>query len=557
VAQDDSPLPAQRRWTAACPNCGAPVAFRSAASAFAVCSYCRSQVLRDGEALRRIGESAELFDDHSPLALGVAGRWRGASFTLVGRLQFRYAAGFWNEWHALFESPDGEADAPPRSAWLSEDNGRYVMTLPAPAPPGLPPAETLKVGAPLRLGDERWEVASVQAVRLNAAEGELPSRPVIGRGFVVADLRRASGEVATIDYGDPAAPAWFVGQSVSLDDLSLTGLQHASEKTLATRRLECPGCGASVTLQLEGTRTVACHTCAAVIDVSQGPGADLRHYGQAAGVEPQIPLGSVGELAIDGPRRASPRDKAGGRAAADTTPALPWQVVGYLERVTVPEAGEEDQSFWREYLLYHRTAGFAFLVDADDGWSLVRPITGVPAQAGRRVELDGVTYQQRYTYSSRVTQVLGEFYWQIRRGERTRHADYAGTGLNARLKLNREQTGSSLAQEVTWSAGRTLDAEDVRAAFRLPPEQAAALRRDAPPSVSAKATIGPQIVLWAVVVLIFILMSRCDGDDRCADERATFGERSAEYRECVARGGAAPRTSGGSFGGGSWGGGHK
>ena len=59
---------------AACPNCGAPVEFASAASASAVCSFCRSTLVRDGEALRRIGASAELFDDHSPLQLGASGR---------------------------------------------------------------------------------------------------------------------------------------------------------------------------------------------------------------------------------------------------------------------------------------------------------------------------------------------------------------------------------------------------------------------------------------------------------------------------------------------------
>ncbi len=110
------------------PQCGAPVDFASAASAFAVCSFCRSSVVREGDALRRIGQSAELFDDHSPLQLGASGRYQGAAFTLVGRLQYRYAEGTWNEWHALFDR-GGE---PGKSAWLSEDNGRYVMAFDAP-----------------------------------------------------------------------------------------------------------------------------------------------------------------------------------------------------------------------------------------------------------------------------------------------------------------------------------------------------------------------------------------------------------------------------------------
>ncbi len=114
-----APTP-QRAWRAACPNCGAPVDFASAASASAVCGFCRSTLVRDGEALRRIGLSAELFDDHSPLQLGVRGTRQGLDFTLVGRLQYAYEGGTWNEWHALFDNG--------RSAWLSEDNGAYVLS---------------------------------------------------------------------------------------------------------------------------------------------------------------------------------------------------------------------------------------------------------------------------------------------------------------------------------------------------------------------------------------------------------------------------------------------
>ncbi|MEY2838759.1 MAG: hypothetical protein RJB60_1058, partial [Pseudomonadota bacterium] len=35
----------------------------------AVCTYCKSTLVRDGETLRRIGQSAAFFSDHSPLLL--------------------------------------------------------------------------------------------------------------------------------------------------------------------------------------------------------------------------------------------------------------------------------------------------------------------------------------------------------------------------------------------------------------------------------------------------------------------------------------------------------
>ena len=461
----------QRAYRAACPNCGAPVEFRSAASAFAVCSFCRSTLVREGDALRKIGESAELFDDHSPLQLGASGRYQGAPFTLVGRLQYRYAEGSWNEWHALFDSG---ADSQ-KSGWLSEDNGRYVLAFERPPDRSAPAAEGLTTGSRVVVDGSAWDVASVAAARLIAAQGELPHKPELAHSFVVVDLRSPAGEVGTLDYSAAAAPRWSVGRSVALGQLAMTGLAAAAEKTLKARSAACPNCGAALAIKLETTQAIVCQQCHAVVDVSAGMGGDLRHYVQDNGSEPQIPLGSVGKFAFGGAR------------------LLPWQVVGYVERCTVPggeerahrtgrgvaddqdDDGDDDddaQSFWREYLVYHRTEGFTFIVDAEDGWSWTAPITGVPERFGDSVKYDGVLYRKLYDYTGKVTYVLGEFYWQVKRNQLTRNADYRGSGDASSRRMNREQTDSGDTHEVVWSAGETLTADEVLKAFRLAPDAA-------------------------------------------------------------------------------------
>ena len=351
--------PPQRAYRALCPNCGAPVEFRSAASASAVCSYCRSTLVRDGEALRRIGQSAELFDDHSPLRIGAGGNYQGMAFTLVGRLQYGYAEGTWNEWHALFDSG--------RSGWLSEDNGRYVFAFDAPAQGELPAAGELTAGERRLVDGRAWSVASVARAKLLAAEGELPRPPKLQGEFTVSDLRNEKGEVGTLDYADPARPQWSVGRSVALSELKMSGLAEAAEKTLKSRGIECPSCGNALEAKLSTTQSIVCPQCHAVVDISKGVGADLAHYKQNnagdSGMEPLLPLGSTGMLALGGE-------------------GLSWQVVGYMERCDVPESSDDEQTFWREYLLYNRKAGFAFLVDAEDGWSWVVPITGAPQARG-------------------------------------------------------------------------------------------------------------------------------------------------------------------------------
>jgi ribosomal protein L37AE/L43A len=525
----------QRAYKAACPSCGAPVEFRSAASASAVCSFCRSTLVRDGDALRRIGVSSELFDDHSPLQLGAGGRFQGMAFTLVGRLQYAYAEGTWNEWHALFDNG--------RSGWLSEDNGAYVFSFEAALAEAAPRAEELRAGTRRTLAGRAWDVASTTTARLIAAQGELPFAPRLQGAFVVADLRNQAGEVGTLDFSTPGTVHWSVGRGVLLADLALSGLRETAEKTLGARSVECPSCGAALEVKLASTQSISCHQCKAVVDVSAGVGAALAHYAQAnsgtAGAEPTLPLGATATLALG---------KAG---------PLPWTVVGMVERCDIPDNSDDDTTYWREYLLYNQKAGFAFAVDAEDGWSWVRPITGSPQVRGSSATWEGTSYLARYTYTAKVTWVQGEFYWRVRRDERALVTDYAGTGKASRKRLSREQTASDGGTEVTWSAGEAIDAAVLAKAFGVPIASTPAITADIGPlSRGAHAWISANIV-W-IVIALFVLLTILDAcSDDCDDVRNTFGAASAEYQQCKRSGGSGMRSGGGSYGGWSSGGGHK
>ena len=129
----------QRSYTAPCPGCGAPVEFASAQSAYAVCPYCQSSIVRSGDVLKRIGKMAEIFNDYSPLKLGQTGelprnqqdkKGPPEGFRLVGRLQYQGEAGSWNEWQALTDA--GEI------AVISEDNGQFVLSRESQAPASTP-----------------------------------------------------------------------------------------------------------------------------------------------------------------------------------------------------------------------------------------------------------------------------------------------------------------------------------------------------------------------------------------------------------------------------------
>ena len=277
----------QRYYRAPCPGCGAPVEFRSAQSTHAVCPYCQSTVVRQGETLARTGKMAELFDDFSPLQLFAAGRIQDKPFTLIGRLQYTYPGGRWTEWIAAL---DGD-----RTAILSEDNGAYVFALPFDLQRTAPPPVDLRVGATSAFAGQSYTVTSNEQVALTSAQGELPHLPELGRQFAMVELRNDRGLVLSIDYGT-AKPSAYLGRSVQLDDLQLTGLRAESAKDEKGRSFNCPNCGSPVTVNFADSKSITCGSCNSIIDLSQGIGGELKHAVQDEPVRPLIALGSMGQL---------------------------------------------------------------------------------------------------------------------------------------------------------------------------------------------------------------------------------------------------------------------
>ncbi|MEJ8857227.1 DUF4178 domain-containing protein [Variovorax robiniae] len=486
----------QRAYRAPCPGCGAPVEFRSAQSTFAVCAYCQSTVVRQGETLARIGKMAELFDDFSPLQLFTAGRIQDKPFTLVGRLQYSYAGGRWTEWIAAL---DGD-----RTGTLSEDNGAYVFSLPLALQQAAPPATALRVGATTAINGQSYTVASNEQVQLVSAQGELPKLPELGRPFTVVELRSDKGMVLSLDYGSEP-PGAYLGRAVRLEDLQLAGLRGESAKEDKGRSFNCPNCGATVTVNFDSSKSITCRNCSSIIDLTQGIGGELRHAEQDEPVRPLIALGTLGTLQ-----------------------GVQWQVVGFQHRMG-HAAGDDEHFGWDEYLLFNKKRGFSFLVDAEDGWSMVAPTTGAPtmAQGGGAATYLGKRYLLQYAYNAETTYVAGEFYWKVERGQATSNRDFASG--NSLLSMERSPN------ELTWSSGDKLDSATVATAFKLEAKKEMFKRADAAPvSSAARLGCGTIILIVVIILILLIILSTCSSSS-----------------------GGGYRSSGGSSGGFSSGGGHK
>ncbi len=412
-----------------CPSCGAPVSFRSASSLYAVCEFCRSTLLRDGEALKNLGRMAELMDDLSRIQLGTEGRFRGAHFAVIGRIQLKYDAGLWNEWHILFD--DG------RSGWLSDAGGEYVVSSQVPVDGELPAFEALKPEMPVTVAGRIFFVSDLQTARCISGAGELPFKVESGYDVNTADLR-GNDRFVTIDYSE-TPPLVFVGYPAQFDALALTNLRAdegaVPDATIKATAFNCPHCAAPLTVHSPAIESIGCVSCGSIIGVENEKVRLLAQAAQLMKVVPWLPLGSKGKLN-----------------------GVEWEAIGFMRRSTRAEGVDYP---WSEYLLFNAESGFAWLIEYDGHWNFARTLSKPPAVARGQMSF----WHQRELFKrfssgmAEVTCVEGEFYWRVSVGESCFVEDY----ICPPRMLSREVT----EKEVTWSEGEYLEPETVCNAFGI------------------------------------------------------------------------------------------
>jgi hypothetical protein len=200
----------------ACPNCGAPVRFLWAQAVQTTCAYCRSVLVRRDLDLERVGLQADFPVTGSPIQVGTAGKWRGQSFVVVGRVTYAWERGRWNEWHCL--RGDGS------SAWLSDAQLEYAMTVQVYATGRMPELRNVQLGDRFIWGDNSYAVTNVLEAHYVGTEGDLPFTTYSKARSTFVDLTSDDGAFATVD-GTENPPLLYLGEYVSFDDLAMTQLR--------------------------------------------------------------------------------------------------------------------------------------------------------------------------------------------------------------------------------------------------------------------------------------------------------------------------------------------
>lgn len=197
---------------------------------------------------------------------------------------------------------------------------------------------------------------------------------------------------------------------------------------------QCPDCGASITIRAAGqTVTAVCGSCGAVIDSENENLKVVQKVASRTKTTQLIPLGQRGKVR-----------------------GVLWEVIGYIDR-----CDESQIYFWGEYLLFNPSHGFRWLTEFDGHWNYVIPLKTAPKLAitKRSAEHLGRHYDLFHRGHAVVYYVVGEFYWQIRVGDKVEVADYVAPP--EMLSCEKD------AKEITWSLADYLERDEIKKSFQL------------------------------------------------------------------------------------------
>lgn len=459
-----------------CPNCGAAVPFPSAIVVFAVCGFCRSNVIRrDADAvLEHLGQQAQLPPDLSPIQIGTCGVYTCHRFTVTGRIRVGYDQGSWNEWLIDF----GED----RWGWIAEAQGFYAASFEIAAPPDLPEATALTLGAILRIGEVDYSVRDIKSTQILGSEGGLPMVALPGRTAVSIDLGAPNRQFANVEFSADGVRV-FIGHSLTFAELEFADLRplpgwttdRLEKEAAGSDALNCPACGAALELQAAGqTMRALCGHCGSLLDTSH---PQLKCIEQAIAAQPTliIPIGQRGRF--DG---------------------VDYACIGFVRRK------DAEGYSWQEYLLFNPFAGFRWLVTYDGHWSWITLLQEEPRIVDSLPVHNGQGYRLFTSGSATVTEVWGEFYWAVRLGERTLLSDYIAPPNILSSEQYPELT------EVTWSQGHYLEPSVIFSAFGLtgPPRERAGTYLNQPnPHAEKGRTLRWLLPVFGILWLLISLIS--------------------------------------------------
>jgi hypothetical protein len=245
-----------------------------------------------------------------------------------------------------------------------------------------------------------------------------------------------------------------------------------------TKSLNCPGCGAALSLRSFGNAvTVVCQSCHSILDAQDPTLKILQTFKVSTGEDPPlIPLGTRGTI----------------RGTA-------YEAIGFQRRTIRVEGIPYS---WHEYVLFNPYKGFRYLTEYNGHWNDTSILRSLPtlSTGGSSLVYLNETYKHFQSANAATSYVLGEFPWQVRVGESADVSDY----VSPPRVISSERTG----KEVTWSMGEYISGRDVWKAFKLTGEAPVPIGvYENQPSPMSAAVGATWRMVFAFGVALIVLMA--------------------------------------------------
>jgi DNA-directed RNA polymerase subunit M/transcription elongation factor TFIIS len=362
-----------------CPSCSGVILFRNGSTRIFVCAC--GQVLNRLDSDDLVVKPAFTISQHNDLIrVGTAGVYKKKRFEVLGRFRLWLEESVYNYWTILFE--DG---AP---AMLAEGYGMYAImdritldkVVTAWDLGRLGPIDSLSV-----LGEADWYLKNKDKSWKYEVEGEV-WMPECTDQFQLYDLYTTSdGHIEIIEYL-PGFLAAYAVRYAEFSDLQLTSL---NDQPPTPKEFTCTQC--HTVLQIKTfpyAQSCSCSNCGQRYAFK---GTDFRSQKKDKHNENllSIPIGAKGTLK-----------------------GIEYEVIGYaLKEEDTAEAPQ-----WKEYVLYNRAEGYAFLSEYAGSWLYVRERGNSPVKkrdTSDEIYYKGGAFDLYNRYQIRLVDTAGEFPYDI------------------------------------------------------------------------------------------------------------------------------------------------
>ena len=366
-----------------CPSCSQTVTYRSANTRIVVCTC--GQVLNRLDSDDLILKPVLTIPEHNDLLkTGSTGSFGGRKFEVLGRFRVWLEESVYNYWTILFD--DGSL------AFLAEGYGMYAIMQRVTLDKAVTTWDIDHL-APTDyqyfLGEESWFPHRKDACWKYEVEGEV-WMPECTDQFRLFDFY-AHGDLhlEIIEF----LPDYLVAYSIKYVEYSSLQLDHLNQNPVQPKEVECTQCHKTMQIKtFPYAQSCSCSDCGARL-VFKSSSSGFRSSGKDKNKDNldqlSLPLGSTGTLK-----------------------GIVYEVIGYA----LKQENTADGVQWKEYVLYNRVEGYAFLSEYAGTWIYARERGDSPVTAHQNPEslnYKGETFNLYNRYTIRILDTLGEFPYNI------------------------------------------------------------------------------------------------------------------------------------------------